>query len=298
MRESKEGGPLYGRNWDVTNDPSFDTKPPRLGPDGKRRLWTKGVSCATLCDDEPEQTFPLNAWQVLPEDCRKLPDVVDFLTRYADWWGPGNGVLVDEDLNCVAYEKANCKVGWRYSNDGTAAVTACAQIIPEIKAHRDRCHAHSLEIRGYDETSPDFKYWAGAEKRYHRLLKLVKEAAARGPTLADMAAIVTDHAVPYPDRVCIAGESCDPSITSDVAEWTMRSRAAVLEGPNRRTLFYRVEGKKPCYESPPFLVPGEGVEVKAEWRKGTRPLPPADGPDDELEAYRQYEFDYPDTYPI
>jgi hypothetical protein len=300
IRDSKEGGPLFGRCWDVQNEPGLDLQPPRRGPDGKRRLWSKGVSCSTMCDDVPTNIFPINGWEQLPEDCRKIRDVVKFLERYVDFWGTGNGVIVDEDLDCVAFEKANCKVGWRYSENGTAAVTACAQLIPEMKAHREKCHKKSLEVRGYDNNAPDVKYWAGAEKRYHRLLKLVNEAASKpgGPAIEDMGNIVTDHAVPYPDRVCIAGESCHKDIPNDVAEWTMRCRAAVLEGPNRRTHFWRVEGKTPAYGNPPFLVPGEGVEVKPEWRKGTRPIPPAVGPDDEMEGYRQYEFDYPFLYPV
>lgn len=297
IRESKEGGPLYGRNWDVTNQPGVDLQPPRRGPDGKRRLWCKGVSCATMCDEEPRELFPVQVWDVMPEDCRKVRDVVAFLDRYVEFWLCGNGIIVDEDLDCVAYEKDLCRVGWRWSDDGTAAVTACAQVIPEIKTHRDKCHRRSLELRGYDESSPDWKYWTGAEARYHRLLKLVKEAASSGPTIDDMARIVTDHAVPYPDRVCIAGETCHPDIDPKLAEWTMRSRAAVLHGPNRRTLFYRVEGQKACYDNPPFLALGEGVEMKTGWEKGVRFAPKAIGPDDEMEAYRQYEFDYPWLYP-
>jgi len=298
IRESKEGGPLYGRNWDVTNTPGLDLNPPRRGPTGVRRLWNKGVSCATMCDEEATNTFPINAWEVMPADCRKLPDVVEFLERYVDFWMPHNGIIVDEDLACVAYEKTNCRVGWRYSNNGTAAVTACARIIPEIKTHHVACHRRSLTLRRMDESSPDWKYWTGAEARYHRLLALVASAAKKGPTLDDLAAIMTDHAVPYPARVCISGQVCHPDLPQNSGEWTMRSRSVVLEGPNRRTLFWRVEGDKACYENPPFLIPGEGVEVKPAWKKGTRALPPASGPDDEFEAYRQYEYDYPMTYPV
>jgi hypothetical protein len=297
IRDSREGGPLYGRNWDMPNIPGLDLQPPRRGPDGVRRLWSKGVSCGTMCDEEPTEIFPINAWEVLPEDCRKLPDVVAFLTRYVEFWSPHNGVIVDEDLNSVAFEKSTCRVGWRYSPDGSACVTACAQIIPEMKAHRDACHAKSLKARNFDHTSPDWHYWTGCEKRYHRLMKLVSEIAGSNPSLEDLGRIMTDHAVPYPDRVCISGGSCHPDIPVEVTEWTMRSRAAVLHGPNRRTLFWRVEGKQPCYENPPFLIPGDGVAVKDEWREGTRPIPPITTPDDALEDYRQYEFDYPMTYP-
>lgn len=300
IRDSSEGGPLYGRNWDMPNVPGLDLRVPRYGPDGVPRLWCKGVSCATLCDEEPTEVFPINAWRVLPDDCRKLPDVVEFLTRYVEFWFPHNGVIVDEDLNCVAFEKSNCRIGWRYTDNGTAAVTACAQLIPEMREHRERCHRTSLAKRGMDESSPDWLYWSGAEKRYRRLLALVAEAAKipGGPSLNDLASIMTDHAVPYPDCVCIAGQSPHPDLDPSGAEWTMRSRSVVLSGPNRRTLFWRVEGNQPCYANPPFLILGEGVTMRREWQAGTRTPPPADGPDDEFEPYRQFEFDYPERYPL
>ena len=133
---------------------------------------------------------------------------------------------------------------------------------------------------------------------FRSLLKLVREAALRAPALQDMAAIMTDYAVPAPDRICLAGESCHPVIPAGAGEWTLRSRSVALHGPNRRTLFWRVEHPKPCYETEPFLILGDGVTMKPEWLKGTRPIPPASGPDDELEAYRQYEFDHPETYPL
>jgi hypothetical protein len=292
IRDSKEGGPLYGRNWDVTNRAHYDVQPPRYGPDGKKRLFCKGVSNGQMCDEEPREIFPIEAWEVMPEDCRKLADVTEFVERYVEFWGTCNGIIVDEDLDCIAFEKTNCRIGWRKSDDGTAAVTACASVIPEMKQFREERHRQSLELRGLDESSADWKYWTGAEQRYHRLLKLVRAANQRGALLEDMAAIVTDHAVPYPERVCIAGETSHPDLDASLAEWTMRSRAAVLHGPNRRTLFYRVEDNKPCYENPPFLVLGEGVEMKPEWLDGTRQAPPSNVPDDYQESYRQYEFDY------
>ena len=298
IRDSKEGGPLYGRNCDSAYNPSVDICPPRRGPDGVRRLWCKGVSCWTMCDEEPQELFPVDAWRVLPDDCRKLPEVIEFLTRYVQYWWASNGVIVDEDLNCVAYEKTSCRIGWRHSDDGTAAVTACAMVIPEMHAFREKCLQRSLEIRGYhNDNLPDRKYWSGAEQRYHRLLKLVDEAARCDPTLQDLAAIMTDHAVPAPERICVAGESCHPAIPHGAGEWTLRSRSAVMHGPNRRTLFWRIEHPKACYENLPFLILGNGVTMKPEWQVGTRPAPPAIGPDDEMEDYRQYEFDYPDAYP-
>ena len=86
---------------------------------------------------------------------------------------------------------------------------------------------------------------------------------------------MTDRAAPFPDCICLAGEKSHRSDSDDPnwRNWTLVSQASVLEGPHRRTLFWRVEGNTPCYENPPFLIPGKGVKVKSEWKKGTRPVP-------------------------
>ena len=275
IRNSKEGGPLFGRNWDVLNEPlPWFMDVPTQGPDHVQRLFVKGVSSGTMCDEEPTEIFPLNPFNILPNDCKKVEDIVAFLQRYVDFWDPHNGILVDEENRAVAYEKLNCRMGVRYLEDGSAAVTACAVVIPEIKAFRDKFHRKSMELRGLDvEHSPDAHYWKGCEARYHRLLKLTAEASRNGATLQDMADIVTDHAAPYPERVCIAGQTCHPDLKSETTEWTMTSRAMVLSGPNRRVLYFRVEGKKACYENPPFLVLGKDVKLKPEWLKGTRSDP-------------------------
>lgn len=271
IRDTKEGGPLYGRNLDDIRRPGLeDFQPPRKGPDGKRRRQVDGVSSAVLCDEEPSEVFPVHVWDIMPEDCKKVKDMVAFLQRYNEFWGPQNGFIVDEEQNSVAYEKSNCRMGVRWSEDGTSAVTACSYLIPEMKAFKEERSRLSLTLRGWDETSADWLYWKGCDARYERLLKLTKEANAKGATLEDMAAIVTDRAVPFPDCVCLAGEKVLP--TDELTNWTLTSQASVIEGPNRRSLFWRVEGDTPCFENPPFLIPGEGVTTKPGWKKGTRPI--------------------------
>lgn len=227
---------------------------------------------AAICDEEPREIFPVNVWEIMPKDCKKTPDRVEFLRRYVDFWGPQNGIIVDEEQNAVAFEKSNCRLGVRYSDDGTAAVTACSYLIPEMKAFKEKCSRRSLELRGWTEDSPDWVYGKGCNARYERLLKLTAKASKRGATLDDMANIVTDHAVPCPDRICLAGEKGHRTDPDDPnwRNWTLTSSASMIEGPNRRTLFWRVEGNTPCYENPPFLISGKGVKVKSAWKKGAR----------------------------
>ena len=270
----KEGGMLYGRTAD--DNPAIVKEvfnPPKEGPDGKQRSFEDGVSSSVLCDEEPTEIFPVNVWKIMPPDCKKVQDKVEFLRHYNEFWGPQNKILTDEDGNGVVIEKSNCRMGVRYSADGTVATTACSYLIPEMKAFKEERSRLSLEICGWDETSIDWLYWQGCNARYERLLKLTREANERGATLDDVAHIVTDHAVPFPDRICLAGERFHPKQTD--FNWTLFASASVLEGPNRRTLFWHKESEKPCYENLPFLALGAGVPMKPEWQKGTRSLPPA-----------------------
>lgn len=268
IRDTKEGGPLYGRNLDDIRRPGLEDFQPPTPLDGKRVFVRDGVSSAVMCDEEPEEIFPVDPWRLMPKDCVKLKDVMAFLERYHDFWGPQNGILVDLDQNAAAFEKSNCRVGFRVSEDGTAAVTACSYLIPAMKKFKEERSRISLQKRGWDETSPDWCYWKGCDARYERLLKLTTEAGRRGATLDDMAAIVTDRAVPFPERICLGGQKGHPD-DFDV-NWTLTSQASVLEGPNCRTLFWRVEGNQACYDNPPFFIPGKGVKVKASWKKNTR----------------------------
>lgn len=280
---STEGGPLFGRNWDVTLSPWAKTlmEPPRESADGQCKMWTKGVTCNVFLDEEPEEIFPLDPFQILPVECASnIEDAVDFLYRYRDFWGPTNCIVIDPNHVGVAIEKANCRMGVRRMDGGAAAVTACHYLVPEMRAYKEERDRKSVELRGWTiEEAPDWYYWQGAAKRYERLLKLTAEANRKGANLWDMAAITTDHAVPYPDRVCIAGEFSHPLIPPGHEEWTGVSHCEVLEGPNRRMLFFVAEDGKACYDTPPYLVPGKGLAIKPEWTPGTRPLPPvADKP--------------------
>lgn len=240
-------------------------------------MFIKGVSASIFLDDEPEELFPVDPFLLLPTECSgDVSAAVDFLYRYRDFWGPGNHILIDTQLNSVAIEKANVRMGVRSAVNGASAVTALSYQTPELKEYKLERDLLSIQKRGWTtENAPDWIYWRGADARYLRLLSLVEEASKHPATLQEMAAIVTDHAVPYPACVCLAGQTCVPGVTVEQAEWTAVSHSEVLEGPHRRMLFYVAEDGKACYNSPPYLVPGQGVNLKAEWQVGTRPLPAA-----------------------
>lgn len=281
IRNSTEGGPLYGRNWDTgLNEWTYRLlEPPREAADGKRVMWAKGVSFSIFLDEEPEELFPVDPWALLPTDCTAhVEDAVEFLTRYRDFWGPVNLILVDTHHDAVAIEKANVRLGVRHADDGAAAVSALACLHPAMKAYKEERDRLSIERRGWTtDEALDWKVWRGKDARYARLDALVAAASRRGASLQDMADIMTDHELPWPARVAEAGHSFQ-NLPPEQGEWTSCSHSEVLEGPNRRMLFYRVEDLTPCYARPPFLIPGVGVTIRPEWLPDTRPLPPPAGP--------------------
>lgn len=270
IRDSEEG-PLSGRNVDDLRR-SFDTfEPPGPdeGPDGEplQGITMLGaVSSAVLCDDEPEDIFPVEPLDLLPPDLTDLDEFVSFMERYKDFWGPHNSIWVNPDYDSVSLEKANCRMGVRRAINGASAVTACSYLTPEMnRFHKDRAKA-SIEARGLTADCADQVYWDGCEVRYHRLLQLVAEEVERGPTLDGVLRIMLDHDVPFPDRICLAGEEFHPDALD--SNWTLTSNASVLTGPTRRTVWRRVEGDTPIYDTLGFLALGKGVRMRDEWRAG------------------------------
>jgi hypothetical protein len=126
-----------------------------------------------------------------------------------------------------------------------------------------------MEIKGETEaTALDLNFHIGAGKRYRRLIELVEAEAKRGPTLWGTLDLISDHAVPYPDRICLAGESSFPD-REKLTNWTVRHHASVVTGPNRRSLYRAVQSfhdAKPVYRYTPNLMLGPGVAMQPEWQ--------------------------------
>jgi hypothetical protein len=238
--------------------------------------WVQGgVSAAVLLDDEPACSFPADPFSyqhLIPPECFDDIDVmIEFMTRYNEFYGPGNKILVDRHLNAVAMDKSNCKVAFRKPTvNGAIAVTACAYLDPELSAHQLARAAKAAEMKGDSlEESLDYNYHAGSRKRYQRLVDLTDAAAKGQPTIWDALEVVADHAVPYPDRVCLAGESRNSAERNPKENWSVTQHAAVITGPHRRALYRSIQSRqhpKPVYDYTPKLMLGPGAQMQLEWQ--------------------------------
>jgi hypothetical protein len=243
--------------------------------------WCQGgVSSAVPMDEEPLCIFPCNPVELVPPEA--MDDVrvrMEFMTRYREFWGPGNQIWVDKKLNAVAVEKTNCRVAFRFPQAaGAACITACSYLDPELHAFKQECLRKVMKVKKENEsTSTDWNYDLGAFRRNERLVKLTNAEAARsgGATLWGALEIVADEAVPFPDRICLAGQKVFPDRADreHLVNWSLTQHAAVITGPNRRILYRSIQDfdhPRSVTTYKPKLRLGEGVQMQPEWEEDIR----------------------------
>lgn len=229
--------------------------------------WLMGAaSSAIVMDEEPACNFPCDPEELCPPEAWDDVQVrVEFMTRYRDFWGPCNQIWIDRHLNAVAVEKTNSRVAYRYPEvAGSVCITACSYLDNDLHAFKQERLRMLIEARGEtEEENPDWDFDLGAYRRNQRLCELTNATAAKpgGPTIWDALEVVADEAVPYPDRICLAGQ--------DGATWSYLQHAGVLSGPRKRWLYRSVENHDnpgSVTEATPKLLLGKGVEMRPEWQ--------------------------------
>ncbi len=247
----------------------------RSGPERPVHWCQGGASASVLLDDDPSCAFPASPFEydLMPDACHeRIDDMIAFLTRYREFWGPGNKIIVDRHLNAAAVDKSNCLVAFRKPTvNGAVAITACAYLDEALHARQMEGDRRAMEIKGETEQDcPDLHYHLGSRERYRRLVDLTNREAARpgGATLWGALEVVADHAVPFPDRVCLAGEKTFPE-KEPVANWTITQHAVVATGPKRRALSRSVQDlyrPKPVYTYTPKLALAPDVPMEPAWQ--------------------------------
>jgi len=226
-----------------------------------------------LCDDEPSCLFPVDLGLVIPHGITDVREYVGYLEQYREFWGPGNQLWTDAGGAFAAIDKANVRMGVRYTS-GWGAITACAYLSPEMNAFKKERDLRSYLARGWDvNDNTDKAYWDGDEARYRRLVMLVEKEYQRGASLLGAAQIALDHKAPFPERICLAGERGHRDEKEGAQNWTLISSATCTDGPNLRTYHWVIDPDKPrpIYETACIIIPGEDQEARLpEWQAEVR----------------------------
>lgn len=246
---------------------------PAAAVSGEALHWIQGgVSSAMLFDEEPECCFPFDPFEMIPADCLDdIHAIVEFMTRYREFYGPGNLIFCDRRLNAVAVEKTNCRVAFRWPEvNGAVCVTACSYLDPELNAYKREGTRKAMAIKGDSEAdSTDRAYFEGADRRQRRLIELTNAEAKDGATLWGAFNVVADTAVPFPDRICLAGEKTFPE-REPTANWTLTQHAAVVSGSHRRCLYRSLQDvlhPRAITTFTPKLLLGPGVAMQSAWQQ-------------------------------
>ena len=275
--ECREGVTIADNRDDLPRPEYYETIPhwaPRgAAKNAKVHHGQGGVSSSCLLDEEPECIFPCDPWSIMPDECfDDIRLMVEFMTRYKDFYGPGNQIWVDRNLNAVAVEKTNARVAFRFPQvNGAVCITACSYLDPELNEFKKSRTKAAAEMKGESlEDSIDQQFFDGCDRRHRRLWELTNATAKNGAELWDALACVADTAVPFPDRVCLAGETTDPKREPN-ANWSLTQHAAVITGPHRRVLYRSIQDLrpghiKPVYAYTPKLSLGEGVAMQPAWQ--------------------------------
>jgi hypothetical protein len=231
-------GPILANNLDSSPDEPFGA--PVWIPHNEHVILG-GVSCGVFYDEESPEIFPAPVFKLVARYCRSTDEAVEMLTRYSQFWGPCNLIVIDRRKRVAMVEKSRCRIGVRYSPDGFGFITAMTMNEPAMKAYLHDRRAYSLKARGLAAPCNDTDYWAEADHRYQLMTELLDEAR-RAPTLEKLRQII-QFRDPVRGKVCYNGERLKPEYAP--CEFTLRTSIWLLrEG---RAQWWAKQGDTPSF---------------------------------------------------
>lgn len=125
-----DGHPIIGKGWDDIHtwyDPKDYKAPPKtfemsltrqaegrgyshIGPVNEKGVaWEQGGGPLYAEPWPDDILFPVPTVDILLRHCATTDEVVELMTRYADFWGPCNAVAVDANGNTALFEKSRTR---------------------------------------------------------------------------------------------------------------------------------------------------------------------------------------------
>ncbi len=246
--QDSDHGPLLANNLDSSRDEPFGEP---SWPMVNEHLLFGGVSSGLFLDETSPEIFPAPVQKLLARYCRSLPEAVELLERYRDFWGPGNAIVVDRNHRIGLIEKSARRIAVRYA-EGFGFITAMTAESPEFRAFLDDRRNASLEARGLAAPCDDTLYWDEADRRRELMKRLVREQSAT-PTLEGLRKIIQYRG---PEgRVAYHADALRPG--GPPTEYTLRTTIWLLR--EKRALWWAIDGDTPSFETTPKTVefPGE-----------------------------------------
>lgn len=190
-------GAIVVKNLD---DPSTHWKPrPPLTAMPYGPLGFEGTGSGLHFDDEPGELFPLAPREMLFHYCTDVPGAIEFLRRYAPFWGRQNLMLFDAQKRSATIEKCsfNFFEVFEPDNHGRSIVSGMTCRDPDSpQARHQAAMRHlALEVSGRNTgDSPDFAFWSACCALHEKLRDAV---ASWGPNVC-LERVIELFTTPYP----------------------------------------------------------------------------------------------------
>lgn len=150
-------------------------------------LAMDGVGAGLHIDDEPEEIFPLQPKAMLCHYADDVPGAVEFLTRYAPFWGGANNLFYDRQKRCVAIEKSSYNFIDVYGPDACGGVHISGMCCRDPKTAQgryvDEKRRQYVTLFGLPDDCSDNAYWRGAAAYETRLAAFLDRPVS--PTVAE-----------------------------------------------------------------------------------------------------------------
>ena len=233
-------GPILANNLDSTPEEMF-TEP--HWPAVNEHLLIGSVSSGVFLDEESPELFPAPVEKLVARYCRTTEEAVEMFTRYNNFWGPANRIIIDRKKTVAIVEKSACRIGVRYSPDGFGFVTAGAAEDPVMHAYLQDRRTASLRARGLPDDCVDTRYWRCSDDRHALMTELLDEARQH-PTLETLRQMI-QFRDPQRGYVCYNGEVFHPG--DPPVEFTLRTSIWLLrEG---KAQWWAKKGDTPSFEN-------------------------------------------------
>lgn len=195
-------------------------------PYGDQPLLWDGVGSGLHIDDEPEEIFPLPYYTMCMTHCDDVPGAVEFLTRYASFWGGQNIVLRDRQQRSVAIEKTSYNF-IEVFQPGPHGDSHCSGMVsrdpqsPQGRYVRQRRQQY-LQAFGQGEDGTDMTFWNACD----RAERMLADFLARPGQIKvdDVIALFTTF---WPEGLNKNGTKLHPG--QSVEEYTLVTHFALLD---------------------------------------------------------------------
>lgn len=191
-------------------------------------VWD-GVGSGMHMDDEPPEIFPLPITRMYRHYAGDVPSTVQFLTRYASFWGGQNIVLHDRAKRSVRIDKSsyNYIEVYQPGSDGCSHCSgmACQELDSPQARYLKSKRQQFLAKNGIPEDCTENAFWNACDRAEAMLAASLKGMG--GQVVTD--AVIDLFTTPWPKGLNKTGALLHPK--QPVAEYTLYTQMVLMDKP-------------------------------------------------------------------